>query len=264
MTNALHPETSWPDTDANADLAQLRATTPLVHCITNIVAAQFTANVLLAIGAAPAMVMAEEEAGPFAGIAGAVLINVGTIVPAEEHAMLAAARTAATQGTPWVLDPVAVGALTLRTRVAAELVALGPTIIRGNASEVLALAGLGAGGRGVDSMDTSDAAIDAARSLARRTGGVVAVSGVVDYVTDGDQTVAVPGGHVLMTRVTGVGCALGAVLGAFAAVAPSPLRAAISASAVYAAAGAAAGRAAFHPGSFAVAFLDQLSAIGRD
>ena len=255
-------ETRWPDPAIAADLAALRARAPLVHCITNIVAAAITANVLLAIGAAPAMVIAEEEAGPFASIAGGVLINVGTIVPSEEASMLAAARNAAARGTPWVLDPVAVGALTLRTRVAAELLRLGPTIIRGNASEILALAGAGAGGRGVDSTDRSEAAIDVARSLATASGAVVAVSGVVDYITDGETVVAAPGGHVLMTRVTGIGCALGAVIAAFAAVSDTPMQAAVSASVVYGAAGEQAGRDAAHPGSFAVAFLDRLSALG--
>jgi hydroxyethylthiazole kinase len=255
-------EVRWPDPEVVADLAALRAAPPLVHCITNIVAAPLTANVLLAVGAAPAKVMAEEEAGWFAGIAGALLINLGTITPAEEGAMFAAVRAAVAAGKPWVLDPVAVGALSLRTRIAAELARLRPTIIRGNASEILALAGAGAGGRGVDSTDASDAAIGPARALARSTGAVVAVSGVVDYITDGDAVVAVPGGHVLMTRVTGVGCALGAVIGGFAAVAAPPLRAAVSASAVYAAAGEAAGRTARHPGGFAVAFLDALSALG--
>jgi hydroxyethylthiazole kinase len=255
-------EVRWPDAAVVADLTALRARPPLVHCITNIVAASLTANVLLAVGAAPAMVMATEEAAPFAAIAGGLLINVGTIVPPEAEAMLAAADSAHRKGTPWVLDPVAVGALPLRTRVARELLAFRPTIIRGNASEILALAGAGAGGKGVDSTDTSEAALGAARDLAQRTGAVVAVSGVVDYVTDGETVVAVPGGHVLMTRVTGVGCALGAVLAAFAAVAKSPLRAAVSASAVFATAGERAGARAAHPGSFAVAFLDALSAIG--
>ena len=263
MSNMADAETIWPDPTVVADLATLRARPPLVHCMTNIVAAPLTANVLLAIGAAPAMVLAEEEAGPFAGIASALLVNVGTITSADEPAMFAAVRAAAARGTPWVLDPVAVGALSLRTRIATELVRYGPTIIRGNASEILALSGIGTGGRGVDATDSSEAAIEAAKALAARSGGVVAVSGMVDYVTNGSAVVAVPGGHELMTRVTGIGCALGAVLAAFAAVSDSPMQAAVSASAVYAAAGEAAARAAGHPGSFAVAFLDHLSVIGE-
>ena len=268
MTRSAHPVVSaafdreWPE--AAADLVTLRGKAPLVHCITNIVAATITANVLLAVGAAPAMVIAPEEAAMFSGIAGALLINLGTIVPPEAEAMLAAVRGAQRAGRPWVLDPVAVGALPLRTRIAAELLQFRPAIIRGNASEILALAGAGAGGRGVDSTASSEAARETARELARRTGAVVAVSGVIDYVTDGNTVAAVPGGHVLMTRVTGIGCALGAVLAAFAAIAETPLRAAVSASAVFGTAGARAGSRAQHPGSFAVAFLDELSAIGHD
>jgi hydroxyethylthiazole kinase len=150
----------------------------------------------------------------------------------------------------------------LRDRVAAELLQWRPAIIRGNASEIMALAGAASGGKGPDSTAGSDQAIAAAQELARRTGAVVAVSGVLDYVTDGAQTLAVSGGHVLMTKVTGVGCALGATMAAFAAVLPDRLRAAVSASAVYGAAGTHAARQAHRPGSFAPAFLDALFAVG--
>jgi hydroxyethylthiazole kinase len=258
------PRVAWPEPSVMAALTGLRKRAPLVHCITNIVATPITANVLLAIGAAPAMVLAAEEAGPFAAVAGAVLINVGTIVPADTEAMLAAAGSAHARGTPWVLDPVAVGFLSLRTRIAHELLAFHPTIIRGNASEILALAGAGGGGKGVDSTDTSETAIASAKRLAQQTGAVVAVSGVVDYVTDGAAVIAVTGGHVLMTRVTGIGCALGAVLAAFASGGETALQAAVHASAVFGAAGARAAQRAAYPGSFAVAFLDELAAIGSD
>jgi hydroxyethylthiazole kinase len=254
----------WPDATVVADLARMRAGAPLVHCITNIVAANLTANVLLAIGAAPAMVNAPEEAAMFSGIAGALLINLGTVTEATAEAMRAAARGADAAGTPWVLDPVAVGGLPLRDRVAAELLQHHPAIIRGNGSEILALAGAATGGRGPESTAGSDQAVDAARALAVRTGAVVAVSGAVDYITDGDSVVPVGGGHVLMTKVTGIGCALGATMAAFAAAVPDRLRAAVSASAMYGAAGERAARDARLPGGFAVAFLDQLFAIGSD
>ena len=123
----------WPDPAAAADLAAMRAAAPLVHCITNIVAASITANVLLAIGAAPAMVNAPEEAAPFAAIAGALLVNLGTVSEATAEAMRVAARSAQAAGRPWVLDPVAVGGLPLRDRVAAEILQYRPAIIRGNA-----------------------------------------------------------------------------------------------------------------------------------
>src|SRR5690606_30463773 len=132
-----------------------------------------------------------------------------------------AVQGAAAVGTPWVLDPVATGALPVRTRLADELVALRPTAIRGNASEILALAGLGEGGRGVDATDTPDAASDAARALAERWGSTVAVSGRVDLITDGRGVIRIANGDALLTRVTGGGCALGAVMAAFLGAARS-------------------------------------------
>jgi len=241
------------------DLARLRERAPLTHCLTNAVVQNFTANVLLAAGAAPAMVPAAEEAGDFARIADALLVNVGTLTAPEAEAMRIAVAAARDGHTPWVLDPVAVGALPLRTGLAVELLAQAPTIVRGNPSEILALAGEAGGGRGVDSTAGAEEAVGAARDLARRSGAVVAVSGVVDHVTDGRTVVTVPGGDVLLTRVTGAGCALGALMAAFCAVSPTPLDAAVAASRLMA---QAAERAAAHargPGSFAVALLDELA-----
>jgi hydroxyethylthiazole kinase len=251
----------WPDSLVAADLSALRARAPLTHCITNVVASSLTANVLLAIGAVPAMIPDPEEAAPFAAIADALLINVGTITAQDAAAIRIAAQSAHASGTPWVLDPVAIGGLPLRDRVALELLQFRPAIIRGNASEILALAGTESGGKGPNSTERSDNAVDAARTIALRLGTVVAVSGETDYVTDGVNVIAVPGGHILMTKVTGLGCALGAVLAAFAAVSSSPLQAAISGSMLYATAGERAARNATRPGSFAVAFLDELSAL---
>jgi len=234
----------------------VRTAHPLVQCITNAVVTNFTANALLALGAAPAMCDIPGEAGVFAGIADGVLVNLGT--PTAEQRTAAREAVAATER--WVLDPVAVGVLPVRTALAAELVERRPAIVRGNASEILALAGLGAGGRGVDATDDPEAAGDAAVALARRTGGVVAVSGPVDLITDGTRVVRVHGGDALLTRVTGGGCALGATMAAFLGVC-DPLSAAIAASAVHAVAAERAARAASGPGSFAVAFLDALAAV---
>lgn len=229
--------------------------------MTNKVVIGFTANVLLAAGAAPAMVEDAEEAAEFAAAADALLINVGTLSRDQAKAMAAAAESARAAGTPWVLDPVAVGGLRFRTSVAVDLLAAEPTVIRGNASEILSLAGAdGAAGRGVESLAESADAVDAARTLASAHHCVVAVSGVVDYVTDGQTVYAVPGGDPLMTKVTGVGCALGALIAAYCAVADSPVRAAVSASAVLANAGSAAAKTASGPGSFAVQLLDALAA----
>lgn len=202
-------------------LERLRDAVPLTHCITNGVVMNFTANALLAIGAAPAMVDIVGEAGPFARVAGGLLVNLGTPTPEQRDAAREAVAGADAAGTPWVLDPVAIGALPIRTALAHELAARRPTVIRGNASEILALAGDGAGGRGVDAADTTEAAADAAGHLARTFGSVVAVSGPVDLITDGVHTARVANGDALLTRVTGGGCALGAIMAAFLAVAAS-------------------------------------------
>jgi len=234
---------------------------PLVHCLTNIVVAGFTANVLLAIGASPAMVENAEESADFAAIAGGVLVNLGTLSAERERAMTSAAAAAHKAGRPWVLDPVAVGALAHRTSFAADLLDHAPTVIRGNASEIASLAGMaGAAGRGVDSSVASDRVIEPAKALAADSGAVVAVSGAVDYVTDGTRVVDVPGGDILMTRVTGVGCALGAMMAAFAAVVHDPLQATVDASAVLAEAGALAARGPRPgPGTYAVRLIDTLA-----
>ncbi len=241
-------------------LATLRERSPLVQCLTNIVVAQWTANVLLAVGAAPAMVDNQEEAGAFARIAGGVLINLGTPYADTAAAMEQAVTAATDAGTPWVLDPVAAGALGWRTEIARKLLSDSPTVLRGNASEVMALTG-GAGGKGVDSVDTPEAALDAAVELAGLHGTVVAISGPVDHLTDGSRVVKVANGHPLLTRVTGVGCALGAMIAGFAAVLDDPLLAAVAATATLTVCGDDAAGASQGPGSFAVALLDRLAQL---
>jgi hydroxyethylthiazole kinase len=252
------------DEPTATDLRALVQRSPLTQCLTNIVVTNFTANVLLAIGAAPAMVIAEQEADQFARIADAVLVNVGTVTDGDIGGFRNAAAAASEAGTPWVLDPVAYGALPYRSRIVEELLESSPTVIRGNASEILALAGVQSEVRGPDSTAESVDAVDAAKALAQRTGTVVAVSGVTDYVTNGHDVVAVEGGHAFMPKVTGTGCALGAVIGAFVAVSPNPLQGAVSASTVFGVAGLRAGHRASGPGSFAPAFLDELYLLGHD
>ena len=267
MSDRLRPESESTLAASAAELlTALRESPPLTHCITNTVVTGFTANVLLALGAAPAMVDIVDEAGLFAGVASGVLINLGTPTPEQRAASLEAVAGAAASGTPWVLDPVAIGSLPVRTALAHELVASRPTAIRGNASEILALAGLTAGGRGVDATDTTDAASDAALALASRHGSVVAVSGPVDLITDGRRVVRIANGDELLTRVTGGGCALGAVMAAFLGTARTagtdPLTAVSSASLVYTIAAERAAARASGPGSFAVELLDALAAVG--
>jgi hydroxyethylthiazole kinase len=242
----------------------LRERAPLVHCLTNTVVQTITANALLAVGAAPAMVDAPQEAGEFAAIASAVLVNVGTVHERTAEAMRLAARAAGEAGRPWVLDPVAVGGLPYRTALAGELAGLRPTAVRGNASEVLALAGAGAGGRGVDSTAGADEAAGAAADRPRRTGGGGAGSGAGDLVTDGTRTVRVGGGSPLLTRTTGAGCALGALTAAYLAVTDDPLTGVVAAHAHVALAAEVAADLADGPGTFAAQWLDALDALDGD
>ena len=243
-------------------LDDVRSQTPLVQCITNSVVLNFTANVLLSLGAAPAMVDIPGEAGTFARDASGLLVNLGTPTAEQRDAMREAVTVANEAGTPWVLDPVAVGFLPVRTPLAFALRDLGPTVVRGNASEIIALVGAGSGGRGVDASDDVDAALGAADTLAGLTGGVIAVSGPVDIITDGRELVRIANGHSLLTRVTGGGCALGAVMAAFAAVDEDRFATTVAAATVYAVAAEMAAEVATGPGSFAVAFVDALAEIG--
>ena len=253
--------------------ARLRASAPLVQAITNTVVQQFSANVLLAAGAAPAMIDHEADAAQFAGVADGVLINLGT---ASNHQLLAAdaaISVASETGKPWVLDPVSVGVVAFRTIKIRQAAAARPTVVRGNASEIAALAGAGAGGRGVDSTDEVDAVLPAAIRLAQVTGGVVAVSGARDAVVavDGAQArvARIGGGHALMPKVVGMGCSLGALVVAYLAAGRAlggdrltgDWAATVAAHAHFALAGAAAGARALGPGSFQVAFVDALHAL---
>lgn len=243
-----------------ADLfLRMRQGRPLVQCITNYVAMNVAANVLLAAGASPAMVHAAEEAGEFAAIAGALTVNIGTLSPLWVEGMKAGIAGANAAGKPWVLDPVAHFATSLRRRTIVELLALRPSIIRGNASEILALAGEAGEGKGVDSGDAVGAAEAAARLLAGEHACVVAVTGAQDFVTDGKRAMRINGGSAFMPQVTALGCSLTALVGAYVAVAPdAPLEATVAALASFAAAGEKAETGASGPGSFAVRFLDEL------
>ena len=250
-----------------AAIDAMRNTRPLVQCLTNNVVTQVTANVLLAAGATPAMCDTPEESAVFARVASGVLINPGTPSAEQYTGMREAILGANSAGTPWVLDPVAVGALPHRTAFAREILAYHPTAIRGNASEIAALAGVGAGGRGVDAIDDAEAAITAARDLAAQTGGVVAISGAQDIIVSTRRVTRLVSGHPMMQFVIGTGCSLGALvaayLGAHRAVADGQDAfdlhdAVVAAPAHSGAAGMVAAQQASAPGSFAVAWIDAL------
>lgn len=242
----------------------IRSRHPLVHCLTNDVVKNFTANTLLAVQAAPAMVEHPTEAGEFAAIADAMLANVGTLIEEQIHAIRKAVDAANRAGKPWVLDPVAAGAITLRTEFARELCRMNPAIIRGNASEIMALAGVSGQGRGVDSGNASDEAVDTAMRLAKSASCVVMVTGEVDYITDGKDLFGCLNGNLLLTRVTGVGCAQGALAAACLAVCDHPMEAALASAVIMGIAGEMAAAVSPRPGSFQIALLDALDSIDAD
>ncbi|HOB62958.1 MAG TPA: hydroxyethylthiazole kinase [Candidatus Competibacteraceae bacterium] len=244
----------------------VRAKQPLVHNITNFVVMNNSANALLALGASPAMIHACDEVEDFVAISQALVVNIGTLYSEQIAACkLAAARAKAT-GVPWILDPVGAGATPYRRAAAGALAQLRPNAIRGNGSEILTLAQQtqSGQGRGVDSLDASETALEAARQLATATGAAVAITGAVDYVTDGQRVVAIANGHPLMTRVTGLGCSATAVIGAFLAVEAEAFLATVAGLAVFAVAGEIAAEQARGPGSLQVALLDALYTMTQD
>ncbi|WP_299997863.1 hydroxyethylthiazole kinase [uncultured Cedecea sp.] len=243
-------------------LDAFRRHSPLVHCITNDVVQSFTANILLALGASPAMVVEPDEAEQFAAIADALLINVGTLTAIQAQAMHRGIEGALAANTPWVLDPVAVGGLTFRSHFCQQIIQQKPSAIRGNASEIIALAGLSGGGRGVDSTDSVVSALPAAQMLARQTGAIVVVTGEVDHLTDGERIRTVKGGSVLMTRVVGTGCALSAVVAACCALPGDRLENIAAGCGFMKQAGSIAAGQSQGLGSFAVGLLDALSGMG--
>lgn len=250
------------DLHLEQNLAQLRNTAPLVHNITNFVVMNYTANALLAIGASPVMAHAVEEVEEMVAIAGALVVNIGTLSAPWVAGMKLAMRRAAELNKPIVLDPVGAGATSYRNQTLTELLELAsPAIIRGNGSEILALAGANIQTKGVDSTASSTDSLEAARALSRRFGCVVSVSGAIDVIVQGEKTAYVSNGVALMTKVTGMGCAASAIAGAYAAIVADPFEAAVAAAATMGVCGELAYRNAKLPGSFQIAFLDCLSDI---
>lgn len=255
-----------PNDIVTSVLQKLRQQRPLVLCLTNTVVQNFTANLLLAVGAVPVMLNhAEEIEDLLRSCANALLINVGTLSTEQASLMKIAVRATAEARIPWVLDPVAVGLLRFRTQFCHDLLETPPAMIRGNASEIMALAGVTAAAcRGPESGAASAEAIIAAQTLARRTGSSVLVTGELDYITDGYTTYSCANGHELMTRVTGMGCAMGALAAACTAVADTPLHAALATAAILGTSGDIAVAGSPHPGSLVPAILDALAALTPD
>lgn len=256
---------TWADQNVRECLAAVRHAKPFIYGLTNYVAANLSANVLLAVGAAPAIGAAPGWPTAFGAGAGAVWINAAALMSSGVDTLLEAARSAHEAGTPWVLDPVAMGAGAAPYDVIIrDLLRFRPTVIRGNASELIALAGGGAGAKGVESTTGSADALSFIKELARSARTIVAVSGEIDYVTDGDAVFAIPGGDIRLTQVTGAGCSLGALIAALLAVSQDKVLATCAAHAIYA---IAAERARAHgggTGSFGVALVDELSLLTTD
>jgi len=247
---------------AARNLAAVRDKRPLVHNITNFVVMNFTANALLAMGASPVMAHAAGEVEEMVSLAGALVLNIGTLTEEWVESMIRAGRKAFACKIPVVLDPVGSGATTLRTRSARRIIAeTRPTVVRGNASEVLSLTDASSKTRGVDSAHSVGAATAAARSLALELGATLAITGPEDLVTDGTRVVRITNGHPLMARVTGTGCAATVIIGAFLAVDPDPVGATATALAYFGLAGEVAARHAAAPGSFMIQMLDALYTI---
>jgi hydroxyethylthiazole kinase len=243
-----HPQAPSRNSVAQAAadiLMRVRARAPRIHCITNAVAQNFTANVLLAAGAVPSMTLSPEEIGPFVASAQGLLVNLGTFDRERHQATMIAIDSAAAHKLPWVLDPVFVDRVPPRAAFARELIGRGPTVLRLNNAEFSALSGEAPSG-------------DAAVAFARTSGVVVALSGETDLVTDGERIAAVSNGHPLMAKVTAMGCAGSALVAACLSIGPDAFQAASAALLIIGVAGEIAAEKSAGPGSFAATIIDTL------
>ncbi|KAK9058439.1 hypothetical protein SSX86_023281 [Deinandra increscens subsp. villosa] len=247
-------------------LSSLRQQSPLIQCITNLVSMDLIANTLLAAGASPAMIHSILEIPDFTPHTQSVLINVGTLTPEWLPAMKAAAGVANQFGKPWVLDPAAVGASGFRLKACLELIELKPTVIRGNGSEIISLSMASIGsGKGADSLHESSDALEAAKSLAKSSGAIVAISGSVDFVTDGQRVVGAHNGLPMMQKITASGCAVTALIAAFVAINPThAFEATASAFSVFGLAGEIGMGLAKGPASLRMHLIDSLYALDQE
>ena len=263
------------ETEIRSAIAQavkvVRDKNPLAPSITNTVTQDFVANAQLAVGGSAAMLYLADECESIAKVASAFYINMGTTMPFYAETLPRTARALFANKTPWVLDPVGIGLSDLRTQILMQLKIYKPSIIRGNASEIIALAklwgftGAMSGGqvRGVDSTEKVSAAKESAVALAKFTGGAVAVSGEEDLITDGKESISCAGGSELFTKITGSGCALGGVMAIYLTSA-NPFIAALTATTMFNIAGTKAAAEFYAPASFKINFLDNLYELTAD
>ncbi|WP_066064519.1 hydroxyethylthiazole kinase [Neobacillus soli] len=248
-------------------LERVRVVNPLVHNITNVVVTNFTANGLLALGASPVMAYAAEEAADMAKIASSLVLNIGTLNPQTVDSMIIAGKAANEAGVPVIFDPVGAGATRYRTDTAQKIMSeIRVSVIRGNAAEIANVVGETWEIKGVDAGETKGNIVDLAITAAQKLNCVVVITGKEDCVTDGKTTYRVANGHPIMTKVTGMGCLLTSVIGAFAGVEKNLITASVAALSTYgiAAEKAAAKTVEQGPGSFQIEFLNQLSLVSSD
>jgi hydroxyethylthiazole kinase len=250
---------------AARNLTAIRNKKPLIHNITNYVVMNYTANALLAMGASPVMAHAQNEVEEMVSVAGALILNIGTLTDDWIASMIKAGKKASELKTPIVLDPVGSGATAFRTSSAKKIIQeTRVSVIRGNASEILSLRKENSKTKGVDSIHSVEAAEGPARILAGELESVLAVTGPTDLITDGKQVIRVSNGHPLMGYVTGTGCTATATIGAFLSVDKDPVSAAATALAFFGLAGEVAAKNASAPGSFMIAMIDALYTISPD
>ncbi len=248
-------------------LTLVREKAPLVHNITNFVVMNSSANILLAVGASPVMAHCQAEVEEMASIASALVLNIGTIQEDWLESMILAGKTANSRGIPVVLDPVGAGATRLRTEGVKRIMKeCSISVLRGNCSEVLSLGSDDVKTKGVDSsMTLTDETVGAAKQMAVEENCVIAISGEEDCITDGERVFRVSNGQPIMTKVTGIGCGLSAVTGAFCAVADDDLAQATAAAfGFYGLCGDLAVKISDKPASFETAFIDCLYTTGGD
>lgn len=281
-TNADHHDLAADDAlraSIRQAMLDVRARTPLAQSFTNFVTINLVANAQLAAGGTAAMSYLPDDVIDIAAMCGATYINVGTLLPFYKDALGEITAALHEAGHRWVLDPVAAGLGATRTAILGAMRDVPPSLVRANASEIIALDALwglsdgsdvGGGPAGVESTDDVDSALAAAKRVARHLRahggdglGAVAVSGEVDLVTDGERVFRLPGGDMMMTKITGAGCALGGVAATYLCVA-DPLVAALAASLLFDRAGERAAAESHGPGSFQTEFLDALWAIDAD
>jgi hydroxyethylthiazole kinase len=250
---------------AAGNLAAVREKKPLIHNITNYVVMNYTANALLAMGASPVMAHARNEVEEMVSYAGALVLNIGTLTSDWIESMIIAGRKASEKKTPIILDPVGSGATTLRTGSAKKIIEqTNIDVIRGNASEILSLRHKDSKTKGVDSLHSVEDAAETAKILAKELKTILAITGPVDLVTNGDSTLRVSNGHPLMGYVTGTGCTATVTIGAFLAIDENPVSATATALAFFGLAGEVAGEKASAPGSFMIEMINALYSISPE